>query len=297
MNQSNSSKQVLLSVIGVAILVVAVVGVSFAFFNYTRTGPANEVRTGNIVFTSSQDHVNVTNVFPVTRATALGATFTGSTTDPVAAATTSDANVGMVQVTIHGQTTYNRGLNFKVSVGSITNIGASNGAVPLSVLVSTDGNLGQVLPSNASTTTAFVNGTAGSIAVTSYEPSDANGTGLIAANSILADGFIDTSEATTTEGVTTYSKTVDQTILIKAFIDQSKVAISDTLTTDTAPEGYTNGTTATGDNNWLNGRTRLTTEQWNNLASNPASFTIKVEAAEVGGTWTNGSAATIRTNS
>ena len=48
MNQSNSSKQVLLSVIGVAILVVAVVGVSFAFFNYTRTGQQNTVRTGQI---------------------------------------------------------------------------------------------------------------------------------------------------------------------------------------------------------------------------------------------------------
>ena len=33
MSNSNSSKQVLLSVIGVAILVVAIVGVSFAFFN------------------------------------------------------------------------------------------------------------------------------------------------------------------------------------------------------------------------------------------------------------------------
>ena len=34
----NSSKQVLLSVLGIAILVVAVVGVSFAFFSYTKTG-------------------------------------------------------------------------------------------------------------------------------------------------------------------------------------------------------------------------------------------------------------------
>ena len=49
MSNSNSSKQILLSVIGVAILVVAVVGVSFAFFSYTKTGSqTNTIQTGQI---------------------------------------------------------------------------------------------------------------------------------------------------------------------------------------------------------------------------------------------------------
>ena len=38
MNNNNSSKQILLSVLGVAILVVAVVGISFAAFSYSKTG-------------------------------------------------------------------------------------------------------------------------------------------------------------------------------------------------------------------------------------------------------------------
>ncbi len=49
--ENNNSKQVLFSIIGVAVLVVAVVGVSFAFFTYSRTGTTNNViTTGKIVF-------------------------------------------------------------------------------------------------------------------------------------------------------------------------------------------------------------------------------------------------------
>ena len=66
MEQSNQSKKVLLSVIGVAILVVAVVGVSFAFFNYTRTSANTQsIGTGKIYFVSSQEgDIEIENFFP-----------------------------------------------------------------------------------------------------------------------------------------------------------------------------------------------------------------------------------------
>ena len=50
----NSSKQVLLSVLGIAVLVVAVVGVSFAFFTYSKSGTMNnQLTTGSIFFNFS----------------------------------------------------------------------------------------------------------------------------------------------------------------------------------------------------------------------------------------------------
>lgn len=64
----NSSKQVLLSVIGIAVLVVAVVGVSFAFFTYSKTGTANNtLTTGSIFFNFTEgDAITLTNQFPMT---------------------------------------------------------------------------------------------------------------------------------------------------------------------------------------------------------------------------------------
>ena len=64
----NSSKQVLLSVLGIAVLVVAVVGVSFAFFNYSKTGEKNNtLTTGNIFFNFTEGNaINLTNEFPRT---------------------------------------------------------------------------------------------------------------------------------------------------------------------------------------------------------------------------------------
>ena len=71
---SNSSKQVVLSIVGVAILVVAIVGVSFAFFTYTRTGGQNNlINTGRLTFAfeDGASTINLTNQFPMSDANGL----------------------------------------------------------------------------------------------------------------------------------------------------------------------------------------------------------------------------------
>ncbi len=66
MNNNNSSKQVLFSVIGIAILVIAVVGVSFAFFTYSKTGENQLLTTGTIFFQFTDgDQINLTKQFPI----------------------------------------------------------------------------------------------------------------------------------------------------------------------------------------------------------------------------------------
>ena len=69
MKDNNNSKQVLLSVLGVAILVVAVVGVSFAAFSYSKTGEqVNTITTGTITMSYSEttNGINLTNALPMT---------------------------------------------------------------------------------------------------------------------------------------------------------------------------------------------------------------------------------------
>ena len=65
-NQQRKNKQLMLSIIGIAILVVGLVGVTYAFFNYTRTGARNTIRTGRIYFNAEQgDTVTLSNLFPI----------------------------------------------------------------------------------------------------------------------------------------------------------------------------------------------------------------------------------------
>ena len=64
MKEHDSSKQILISVLGVAILVVAVVGISFAAFNYSKTGETvNTITTGTMVMSYSepQNGINIVN--------------------------------------------------------------------------------------------------------------------------------------------------------------------------------------------------------------------------------------------
>lgn len=69
MNNNNSSKQILLSVLGVAILVVAVVGISFAAFSYSKAGDvSNTITTGTITMTYTEptNGINLTDALPIT---------------------------------------------------------------------------------------------------------------------------------------------------------------------------------------------------------------------------------------
>lgn len=65
--KNDNSKQILLSVLGVAILVVAVVGISFAAFSYSKTGEkVNTITTGTITMSYSEktNGINITNAQP-----------------------------------------------------------------------------------------------------------------------------------------------------------------------------------------------------------------------------------------
>ena len=72
--KDNNSKQVLLSVLGVAILVVAVVGVSFAAFTFSQTGQkVNTISTGTITMSYSEPEngITLTNAMPMEDSTGM----------------------------------------------------------------------------------------------------------------------------------------------------------------------------------------------------------------------------------
>ena len=257
MEQSNQSKKVLLSVIGVAILVVAVVGVSFAFFNYTRTGGTNTVTTGHIEFSTVNPGVTIQNMFPIT--------VTGNTVATAELGYTAEAIVK-----ISGNTTYNGGIDYKVFATDLDDvvIDATNLSdvvddalrLPISVLVTTDKFSGANI--------------SGSNAANLQAPTTYSRTTL-ANNQLLAQGIIPENVNVT-----------DAEIHIRAYLDAGQIAITDTLLTDATSESYTNGTTT----QWVDGRVRLTTQQWNSIgAQNGAavSFKVTVEAVQHGADFIN----------
>lgn len=81
--KENSQKKVLLSVLGVAILVVAVIGISFAAYTATFDTDENSISTGTIMvsYTESDNAINITNALPIDDATGKALTGTGNTFD------------------------------------------------------------------------------------------------------------------------------------------------------------------------------------------------------------------------
>ena len=262
MNQTNSSKQVLLSVVGVAILVVAVVGVSFAFFNYTRTGAANTVTTGHIYFTTSQNTINVDDLFPV-------AASVGKTVD----VENPESQVGAAAtVTITGNTTYSAGLHYQVTAQNVNlKVPGTNKDLPISVYVTE--NPGSSVNQHA---------------VYSYNADDAVSSEgkLIHNNALLAEGHIRPVD----DGTANSDSRIQNVITVRVYLDRNKIAITDTYNGTATPSDNMGTTQA-----WVNGRTVFTTAEWNSLhghETNPVAtmsgydddakvqFKIKVEGIE-----------------
>ena len=84
MNESVSSKQILISILGVVILIVAVVGISFAAFTYSQTGTKiNTITTGTITMNYNESSAGITlkDALPMTDASGIALTGAGNTFD------------------------------------------------------------------------------------------------------------------------------------------------------------------------------------------------------------------------
>lgn len=81
--KENSQKKVLLSVLGVAILVVAVIGISFAAYSTTFKSDTNSISTGTIMvsYTESNNVINIPDAMPTSDAVGSALSGAGKTFD------------------------------------------------------------------------------------------------------------------------------------------------------------------------------------------------------------------------
>lgn len=248
------SKKQMFIVIGVFALVMLLSTVTYAFFNYTRTGIANTISVGRMVFVTRQtETINLTNLFPI---------------DPTETGIMDDATkVGTLEIEIEGDTDYSEGVEYLISTVNSQVTTGTGKTVPISLDVTVTG-LGT--PSDSYFTAR------NSKNATIYKR--LSGDSVVGDQQLLV-GYI---KPNTTSGT---DEGVDGKITIKAYFDKNKIAISDTYD---GTESDNMGTT----NNWVNGRTVLTTSEWNSLSTNGISFQVKIEANE--GIWVRESQVNVR---
>ncbi len=241
------TKKQMFIVIGAFILTLLLGTTTYAFFNYTRTGSANTIKVGRISFVTRQ-----TETINLTNAFPIDKTTIDTDTN----------NVDEVVIEIEGDTDYADGIEYLVSSVN-SSIYTSNGTlVPISLDIEVDGL-----------------GTENDNYFTARDSKNANIYKQLAGDTLVGDqmllvGFI---KKNTTNG---QAEGVDGSITIKAYFDKDKILISDTYD---GSESDNMGTT----NSMAEGKTVITTTEWNALQSSGLSFKVKIEANE--GIWVKGS--------
>ena len=297
------SKKQMYIVVGVFALVLMLFTTTYAFFNYTRTGVANNIRTGRIYFNTSQSGtLNLTNVFPM------------SATDA------GNANLDQVSVRIQGDTTYADGEEYEISIVDVNNT-INNKTIPINYIASYSATPVQSGDPNVIGTNSDSYFTARGSTTAVYQ---LKSTGEASNGDQVLVGYIPANVA------------IDGTLTIKAYLDVDNVVISDTYPSGTVRnvittnysssdcetvldgvtnasaycatasslqdaidneditdaqitllvnagivEEYTNGTPAS----FGEGKTVLTTAEWNSLQNTQTPLSFKIKAVSQEGTW------------
>ena len=242
------SRKQMYVVIGVFALVLMLFTTTYAFFNYTRTGTSNTIRVGRIAFNSSQSgNINLTNAFPITSTEAE----------------TDTTNAKSVSITVTGDTDYANGVEYLVTTSDV-NMTVGGKQLPVTLEIDVEGDNSKTL-GTLETGDYYTNRENYS---TSKYKVEYNGE-LEDGTHLLVGYIAPNATSGTAEGV-------DGVINIKAYIDASKVLISDTYD---GTESDNMGTP----NSLAEGKTVFTTTEWNSIQSSPLSFKVKVEANE--GIW------------
>ena len=147
----------------------------------------------------------------------------------------------------------------------IVSPGATNVTLPVNVTV-TATDLGTVVEN--------LSGNTDQVKVYSY-----TSTTPLANTNPLAEGHIAADTAAQAESFN--GQRINGTLTVRAYLDAGSLAITDTYAGSGNEATDQNGTT----DSWVSGRTVITTDQWNSLASSPLSFKIKVESKETGGSY------------
>ena len=184
-----NQRQDLNLVLGILAIIGLFGGLTYAFFNYTRTGGANSLKVGRVSFNSTQEeNISLTNLFPVS-------------SDEIDNVLESGNNV---TINITGDTTYGEGVEYLVTAEDV-NINVGEKRIPINLYVSGTSNLGsndEEYFDNRGGEESFYKVLSG---------------GVVVPGQYLLVGYIAPGQSG-----------IDGSLNIKAYIDKDKIAITDT---------------------------------------------------------------------
>ena len=299
------SKKQMYMVLGIFALVLFLGSTTYAFFNYTRTGTSNVIRTGRIYFNATQSGtLNVENLFPMSSEDA------------------AEANLAAVSVRIEGDTNYSAGEEYKVSIVGVNNV-VNNKTIPISYIaeynptdyeeqnsedvIGTESGTyyvsrGQSSPlytlndsgvasEGATVLVGYIpngaTGIDGTLKISAYIDIDSVGisdtypSGTV--RTVITNGYSSSNCETALDGVTNASTYCASAAALQGAIDNGDLTEAEIglLVSEGIVDEYTNGTPSSFGEN----RTILTTTEWNELQNSetPLSFKIRTESNE--GVW------------
>ena len=237
--ESNKKHKALI-ISSIIAVITLIIGITYAFFNYTRTGSVNSVSAGKIRFSFTEgDTINLENVFPVSRTEAQN----------------DDSNNSKCEIIIRGNSTYKKGVEYKIStVDTHVTITRDNEIIeiPVGIIVNVSAN-GEGANDNLGNEDVNYFANRDSYTTSHYKKIIKD---TISGDQMIFVGFIAKSDNET-------DNSINGKITIKAFFDDDKLIITDT------PEEAD-----------VEDKTIISSEEWYGLDSTEISFRIKVEASE-----------------
>ena len=115
-------RQNILIIVGLIVLFGMIGGVTYAFFNYTRTGSANLLSLGNISFSSAYDQITLGNAFPVSKQSIHN----------------SGTGMSDLEISITGMTSYDGGIDYRINAVDVE-VEVGEKEIPISLYVTQDG--------------------------------------------------------------------------------------------------------------------------------------------------------------
>ena len=195
------NKKQMFIVIGVFCLILLLGTTTYAFFNYTRTGSANTIQVGRIYFNSEEGQaITLNNLFPI------------DTEDSIAM--NDPTKVGSVTIHVTGDTTYSEGVEYLVKAVDVVNTvgtGQTAKTVPISVDI------------DYTATTSKTVGTEDEDYFDDRGPS--SNTSIY---KVLANDTIKNNDRLLVGYIKSGDTGIDGNIVIKAYLDKDRIAISDT---------------------------------------------------------------------